>query len=455
MPEAKVADSPIDAATSPLSTTDATIQNTSSPTSPTKQPELIRLQLIPWSTIPMIKPVLSELVERRVREGQSFKIGRQVSKEIAPGAPIPIPETPNPLDVWFISKVVSRVHAEFSIKEGVIYIRDVGSSSGTFLNKMRLSPTTKESKPFVVKEGDIIQFGVDYKGRPDDVYKSITVRIGFYDQSWVHAQRKKANPTKFRTAMISLLNSTNTNPDNQREESETPECCICYEETGPFQALFLAPCSHCYHYKCVSNIIVQSAMFQCPLCRQVANLTASVSNENLPSVIDSDEVAIGAKGDPKKFLQAAQAIETARAAADAAAVVAAHKQKKRAGSFTARISTIFRRSSNGANSSSVIPTGLISTAIPGSSSPLRMNNDPEVANDDGEEAVAQIALNAATARVQTSTGLQAATDSKIPRSATVNTFEDGEDEGTNAGASTTAPLHIPITIQESSRELNV
>ena len=48
-----------------------------------------------------------------------------------------------------------------------IYVKDVGSSSGTFLNKNRLSPTTKESKPFAVKEGDIIQFGVDYKGRPD------------------------------------------------------------------------------------------------------------------------------------------------------------------------------------------------------------------------------------------------------------------------------------------------
>jgi hypothetical protein len=83
-------------------------------------PPLIRLQLIPWSTVPMVKPVLHELVERRVRDGQKFKIGRQVTKEIQPGQPIPPLEDPNPLDCWFLSKVVSRQHAEFSIVDGTV-----------------------------------------------------------------------------------------------------------------------------------------------------------------------------------------------------------------------------------------------------------------------------------------------------------------------------------------------
>ncbi|RKO87810.1 hypothetical protein BDK51DRAFT_13298, partial [Blyttiomyces helicus] len=55
------------------------------------------------------------------------------------------------------------------------------------------------------------------------------------------------------------------------------DCCICIGAIGPFQALFIAPCSHCYHFKCVNSLLSQSAMFQCPLCRQVANLAASVS----------------------------------------------------------------------------------------------------------------------------------------------------------------------------------
>jgi pSer/pThr/pTyr-binding forkhead associated (FHA) protein len=48
-----------------------------------------------------------------------------------------------------------------------LFVRDIGSSSGTFLNKSRLSPSGKESKNFPLKEGDILQFGVDYKGKPD------------------------------------------------------------------------------------------------------------------------------------------------------------------------------------------------------------------------------------------------------------------------------------------------
>lgn len=43
-------------------------------------------------------------------------------------------------------------------------VRDAGSSSGTFLNKLRLAPSGKDSKPFPLKEGDMLQFGVDYKG---------------------------------------------------------------------------------------------------------------------------------------------------------------------------------------------------------------------------------------------------------------------------------------------------
>jgi hypothetical protein len=110
---------PEESPTLPSPSTDAT-QSIGSPVSPTSA--LIRLQLIPWSTVPMVKPVLHELVERRVRDGQKFKIGRQVTKEIQPGQPIPLLEEPNPLDCWFLSKVVSRQHAEFSIVDGTVWM---------------------------------------------------------------------------------------------------------------------------------------------------------------------------------------------------------------------------------------------------------------------------------------------------------------------------------------------
>ena len=53
------------------------------------------------------------------------------------------------------------------MNDGTVQIKDVGSSSGTFLNRLRLSSSGKESKPFTVKSGDLIQLGVDYQGKED------------------------------------------------------------------------------------------------------------------------------------------------------------------------------------------------------------------------------------------------------------------------------------------------
>jgi hypothetical protein len=249
---------------------------------PFVQPGTIRFQLIPFSDIPG-RSVTGEVVERSLNEGSVMHIGRQVIKD---GQIIQkSKKKPTELDVWFTSKVVSRTHAEMWVKDDMLYIKDSGSSSGTFLNKMRLSPCGKESRPYPVKQGDVIQFGVDYKGKNDDSFKAMIMKIGFYDQSWVTNQRKKANPEKFTLALSAFL--AVSNPYGQKKDSgdgpnaSEVDCCICIGSIGPYQALFFAPCSHCYHFKCVVSLISQSPMFQCPMCRQVANLTASVSYENL------------------------------------------------------------------------------------------------------------------------------------------------------------------------------
>lgn len=78
----------------------------------------------------------------------------------------------------FNSKVVSRAHAEIWSDNGKFYIKDAKSSSGTFLNRLRLSPAGSESKPHQLKDGDIVQLGVDYQGNgTDDNYKSVKMRI--------------------------------------------------------------------------------------------------------------------------------------------------------------------------------------------------------------------------------------------------------------------------------------
>ncbi|KAI8910777.1 SMAD/FHA domain-containing protein [Gorgonomyces haynaldii] len=258
-----------------------------------KPPESMRFQLIPFSDIPG-RSAVGEVLERRLKDGRVMRFGRQVIKDGQPA--VKGNKKATEVDAWFTSKVVSRLHAEMWYKDGTLYIKDIGSSSGTFLNKMRLSPCGKESRPYPIKEGDVIQLGMDFKGKSEDVYKAMIFRIGFFDQSWVKAQKKKANPVKFNNALSDLLAAANpyaTGNEEQKDRTEPAaevECCICISAMSPYQALFISPCSHCYHFKCVASLIRQSPMFQCPLCRQVANLTASVSTDslNVPGTNDNE-----------------------------------------------------------------------------------------------------------------------------------------------------------------------
>lgn len=194
--------------------------------------------------------------------------------------------------VWFKSKVVSRTHAEIWLKDGQLYIKDNASSSGTFLNRLRLSSSGKESRPYPLKDGDVIQLGIDYQGRPEDIYKSVLMKVTLLNKRAIDKSSNRANPYRFQNALRALLASTNpyansnnstmslngASSDNQRH---TVDCCICLSPLNPFQAMFISPCSHCYHYKCIHTLLDKGVMFQCPLCRQVANLNASVSVDSL------------------------------------------------------------------------------------------------------------------------------------------------------------------------------
>ena len=66
------------------------------------------------------------------------------------------------VDVTFNSKVISRRHAIIIYKTGKIFVRDSGSSSGTFINNVRLSPIGKESEFVEVRDGDCFQLGETY-----------------------------------------------------------------------------------------------------------------------------------------------------------------------------------------------------------------------------------------------------------------------------------------------------
>ncbi|KAJ3300762.1 hypothetical protein HK104_003732 [Borealophlyctis nickersoniae] len=62
----------------------------------------------------------------------------------------------------FPSQVVSRNHAEMFERDNKVYIRDIGSNSGTFLNSNRLSEPGQQSQEFEISSGDVVQLGKDY-----------------------------------------------------------------------------------------------------------------------------------------------------------------------------------------------------------------------------------------------------------------------------------------------------
>jgi hypothetical protein len=105
---------------------------------------------------------------------EMIKVGRYSERENH--APVPM-NTPSAAPVGFKSKVVSRRHCEFWFDKGKWYIKDVKSSSGTFLNHIRLSAPGTESKPYPINDGDIVQLGIDFKGGEEMIYRCVKMRI--------------------------------------------------------------------------------------------------------------------------------------------------------------------------------------------------------------------------------------------------------------------------------------
>jgi pSer/pThr/pTyr-binding forkhead associated (FHA) protein len=200
-----------------------------------------------------------------IRVGRYSERDTQVSSSLPSNAPSSSP-------VGFKSKVVSRRHCEFWHEDGKWYIRDVKSSSGTFLNHIRLSPPSQESKAFPVNDGDIIQLGIDFKGGEEMIFRCVKMRVEL-NRGW---QNK---PNTFNVAAHKRLR-TLANPASSGSNSQ--DCSICLNSVAPCQSLFVAPCSHTWHFKCIKSLLMspQYPVFICPNCRAGADLEADVEESS-------------------------------------------------------------------------------------------------------------------------------------------------------------------------------
>ena len=127
---------------------------------------------------------------RDVREGDPpLRIGRFTDRS---GLGLAAANALGSNKLAFKSKVVSRAHAEIWVETGGrFFIKDTKSSSGTFLNHVRLSPANAESRPNELRDGDMLQLGVDYQGGAEDIYKCVKIKIEV-GREW----QAQANPFK-------------------------------------------------------------------------------------------------------------------------------------------------------------------------------------------------------------------------------------------------------------------
>ncbi|KAG8924662.1 hypothetical protein FRC00_004875 [Tulasnella sp. 408] len=187
---------------------------------------------------------------------------------------------------------------------------------------MRLSPPGQESTAHILKDGDIIQLGVDYQGGTEEMYRCVKIKVEVgQGREW------QGGANAFNTAALKQLRTLQAveGPGSKGGLRKTVgDCCICLFAVSVCQSLFIAPCSHAFHYKCIRPLLeLHHPGFSCPLCRTFADLEADVEvDENELKAIEAalDEAEEDANAAPVPAAQAAPAQAAGHTAEDAIVV---------------------------------------------------------------------------------------------------------------------------------------
>ncbi|OEJ88286.1 E3 ubiquitin-protein ligase DMA2 [Hanseniaspora osmophila] len=170
----------------------------------------------------------------------------------------------------FKSKVVSRTHGCFKVDiYGNWYVQDLKSSSGTFLNHQRIAPASTLSEDFLLKDGDVIQLGMDFRGGQEELYRCIKFRVEL-NNSW------KLKATQFNKEVLDKMKNI-----FNLESSQQEDCSICLTKLKPCQPIFISPCAHTWHYSCIRRILSTAyPQFDCPNCRKRTDLEATLESDS-------------------------------------------------------------------------------------------------------------------------------------------------------------------------------
>ncbi|CAG8485288.1 13698_t:CDS:2 [Funneliformis caledonium] len=179
------------------------------------QPNVITLFLEPINDT--FQPKRLTLVE-----GGSIKIGRMTNKGT----------TPTESNGYFDSKVLSRNHAEVNYHNNQVFIKDLKSSNGTFINGKRLSAEGKESNPIELRHGDDLEFGVDIINEQDKklLFRKVAAKVclsqpggNIYDPVITGVEHHKitnGHTNNKRRGVNSLFAMLEAELENARSESQ-------------------------------------------------------------------------------------------------------------------------------------------------------------------------------------------------------------------------------------------
>ncbi|CAO0796048.1 unnamed protein product [Mucor circinelloides] len=342
--------------------TTITTTNTPSNTRPTSDSSIIapdnqtmHIRIVPSIENPSRSLVFS-IIERDLEMGRIIKIGRFTDRSSIQN------------HISFKSKVVSRSHCEIWLNnEGKVQLKDTKSSSGTFVNHVRLSPANTESRPVEIRDGDLVQLGVDYQGGYEEIYRSVKMRfevnrpnqprpVSYSMSAFNNLRNLTSLPSHTDQPQQPQQQQLTTSPLSSslchEQNVEVEECCICLYALAPFQALFVAPCSHSYHFKCIRPLFDSYPGFQCPICRTYSDLDASVA-------IEAEEVIekFGLRKSSTSAVATSPVIAAATAASDSAADVVSTSDEDEQDNDVVDDERLV------SSSSSVQPTNVISCAM--------------------------------------------------------------------------------------------
>lgn len=101
----------------------------------------------------------------------TLRIGRQTNAKTIP----------TQSNGYFDSKVLSRQHAEVWADKSTsrVWIRDVKSSNGTFVNGQRLSQENRDSEPHELRADDVLELGIDIVGEDNKtiIHHKVAARV--------------------------------------------------------------------------------------------------------------------------------------------------------------------------------------------------------------------------------------------------------------------------------------